>query len=79
VYWEAQAAGEIDSAADADSLGAFFCAVIEAMATRGGTGIPRATLLDIRFTSLAAIPNTELGRARLGTDDGDWSQTSCLR
>jgi AcrR family transcriptional regulator len=70
---EAQEAGEIEGTADADSLGAFFCAVIEGMGTLGGTGIPRATLLDIGFTSLAAIPITELGRARLGTDDGEWS------
>ena len=70
---EAQQAGEIDADADADSLGAFFCAVIEGMGTLGGAGVPRATLLDIGLTSLAAIPITELGRAHLGTDDGDWS------
>jgi AcrR family transcriptional regulator len=70
---EAQAAGEIDGAADAGSLGAYFCAVIEGMGTLGGAGVPRATLLDIGFTSMAVIPITELGRAHLGTDDGDWS------
>jgi AcrR family transcriptional regulator len=70
---EAQAAGEIDAAADCDSLGAFFCAVMEGMSTLGGSGAPRATLLDIGFTSLAAIPITELGRDHLGTGDGDWS------
>ena len=70
---EAQQAGEIDGAADADSLGAFFCAVIEGMGTLGGAGVPRATLLDIGLTSLAAVPVTALGRERLGTDDGDWS------
>lgn len=70
---EAQDAGEIDGAADADSLGAYFCAVIEGMGTLGGAGVPRATLLDIGLTSMAAIPITGLGRARLGTDDGDWS------
>ena len=70
---EAQAAGEIDASADADSLGAYFCAVIEGMSTLGGSGGPRATLLDIGLTSLAAIPITELGRDHLGTDDGDWS------
>lgn len=70
---EAQEAGEIDSAADADSLGAFFCAVIDGMGTLGGSGVPRATLLDIGFTSLAAVPITALGREHLGTDDGDWS------
>jgi TetR/AcrR family transcriptional repressor of nem operon len=70
---EAQEAGEVDREADADSLGAFFCAVIEGMGTLGGSGAPRATLLDIGLTSLAAIPITELGRTRLGTDDGDWS------
>ncbi len=70
---EAQAAGEIDAAADADALGAFFCAVIEGMSTLGGSGAPRATLLDIGLTSMAAIPITELGHDHLGTDDGDWS------
>ena len=70
---EAQEAGEIDAAADADSLGAFFTAVIEGMGTLGGAGVPRATLLDIGFTSLAAIPLTELGRTHLGANDGDWS------
>ena len=70
---EAQAAGEIDATADAGSLGAFFVAVIEGMSTLGGSGVPRATLLDIGFTSLAAIPITDLGHDRLGTDDGDWS------
>jgi len=70
---EAQEACEIDAAADADSLGAFFCAVIEGMSTLGGSGVPRATLIEIGFTSLAAIPITDLGRDHLGTDDGDWS------
>ena len=70
---EAQEAGEIEGAADADSLGGYFCAVIEGMSTLGGAGVSRATLLDIGFTSLDAIPITALGRARLGTDDGDWS------
>jgi AcrR family transcriptional regulator len=70
---EAQDAGEIDAAADSDSLGGFFCAVIEGMSTLGGSGLPRATLLDIGFTSLAAIPITDLGRDHLGTEDGDWS------
>jgi AcrR family transcriptional regulator len=70
---EAQVAGEIEADADADSLGTFFCAVIEGMSTLGGSGVPRATLLDIGLTSLAAIPLTDLGRASLGTDDGDWS------
>ena len=70
---EAQAAGEIDADADADSLGAYFSAVIEGMSTLGGTGVPRSTLLDIGFTSMAAIPITAEGRMRLGTADGDWS------
>jgi AcrR family transcriptional regulator len=70
---EAQVAGEVDADADADSLGAFFLTVIEGMSTLGGSGAPRATLVDIGFTSLAAIPLTELGRDHLGTDDGDWS------
>lgn len=70
---EAQDAGEIDAAADKDSLGAFFCAVIEGMSTLGGSGVDRATLLDIGLTSLAAIPITDLGRDHLGTEDGDWS------
>ena len=70
---EAQQAGEIEATADADSLGAYFCAVIEGMATLGASGVPRATLLDIGLTSLAAVGVTDLGRARLGTDDGDWS------
>ena len=70
---EAQTAGEIDAGADPNSLGAFFVAVIEGMSTLGGSGVPRATLLDIGFTSMAAIPITDLGREHLGTDDGDWS------
>lgn len=70
---EAMAAGEIDAAADPDSLGAYFCAVIEGMATLGGSGVTRATLLDIGLTSLAAVPITEVGRDHLGTADGDWS------
>ena len=70
---DAQAAGEIDAAADAGSLGAFFVAVIEGMSTLGGSGVPRATLLDIGLTSMAAIPITDLGREHLGTDDGDWT------
>ncbi|MFC7572800.1 TetR family transcriptional regulator C-terminal domain-containing protein [Klenkia terrae] len=70
---DAQAAGEIDAAADAGSLGAFFVALIEGMSTLGGSGVPRATLLDIGLTSMAAIPITELGREHLGTDDGDWT------
>lgn len=69
---EAQAAGEIDATADADSLGAFFCALIEGMSTLGGSGAPRATLLEIGLTSLAAVPITDLGREHLGTGDGDW-------
>ena len=47
--------------------------MIEGMGTLGATGVYPATLLDIGFTSLAAVPITELGRTRLGTDDGDWS------
>lgn len=70
---EAQAAGEVDPAADPDSLGTFFCAVIEGISTLGGSGVSRATLLDIGFTSLAALPITDLGKDHLGTDDGDWS------
>ncbi|MBA8794616.1 AcrR family transcriptional regulator [Friedmanniella endophytica] len=70
---EAQQAGEIDESADADSLGAFFCALIEGMETLGAVGLSRATLLDIGITSLAAVPVTPLGRGRLGTADGDWT------
>lgn len=70
---DAQVAGEIDGAADPDSLGAYFCAVIEGMSTLGGSGVSRATLLDIGFSSLAAVPITDLGREHLGADDGDWS------
>lgn len=70
---EAQAAGEVEASADAGSLGAFFVAVIEGMSTLGGSGVARATLLDIGFSSMATIPVTDLGRDRLGTDDGDWS------
>ena len=70
---KAQEAGEIEGDAYADSLGAYFCAVIEGMVTPGGADLSRATLLNIGFTSLAAIPVTELGRERLGTGDGDWS------
>jgi TetR/AcrR family transcriptional regulator, transcriptional repressor for nem operon len=60
---EAQAAGEIEAAADAGSLGAYFCAVIEGMETLGRTGVARSTLLDIGLTSLAAVPVTA-GRTR---------------
>lgn len=70
---EAQEAGEIDAAADADALGAYFCAVIEGMTTLGSAGVTRATLLQIGLTSLAAVPITPLGRAHLGTDEGVWS------
>ena len=70
---EAQEAGEVDRSADAESFGAFYCAVIEGMAVLGGTGVPRARLLDIGLTSLAALPVTDLGRERLGAGEGDWS------
>ncbi|MDO0929622.1 TetR/AcrR family transcriptional regulator [Streptomyces sp. TG1A-8] len=70
---EAQNAGEIDPGADAASLGAFFCALIEGMTTLGGSGVPRSTLIDIAFTSLAAVPITELGHRRLGSGDGEWT------
>ncbi|PZE32841.1 TetR/AcrR family transcriptional regulator [Curtobacterium sp. MCPF17_031] len=70
---EAQDAGEIEGRADSGSLGAYFCAVIEGMSTLGGSGVSRATLLDIGLTSLAAVPITDLGREHLGTSDGDWS------
>jgi AcrR family transcriptional regulator len=70
---DAQRAGEIDAAADAEALGTYFCAVIEGMSTLGRVGVSRATLLQIGFTSLAAVPITELGRERLGTEDGDWT------
>jgi AcrR family transcriptional regulator len=70
---DAQQVGEVDEGADADSLGAYFCAVIEGMATLGGSGASRAVLLDIGFTSLGALPVTELGRDHLGRDDGSWS------
>lgn len=70
---EAQEADEIDRAADADALGAYFCAVIEGMTTLGGAGVPRETLLQIGFTSLAAISITDRGREQLGTGEGEWS------
>jgi AcrR family transcriptional regulator len=70
---DAQRAGEIDADADADALGTYFCAVIEGMGTLGRVGVARPTLLQIGFTSLAAVPITDLGRERLGTEDGDWS------
>ena len=70
---EAQSAGEIETEADADSLGAYFCAVLEGMSTLGGSGVSRATLLDIGLTSLAAVPLTDLGRDHLGTGEGEWS------
>ena len=70
---EAQDALEIEEAADAHSLGAFFCAVIEGMSTLGASGVDRATLLEIGLTSLAAVPVTDLGREHLGTDDGTWT------
>ena len=70
---EAQSAGEIETDADADSLGAYFCAVLEGMSTLGGSGVSRATLLDIGLTSLAAVPLTDLGRDHLGTGEGEWS------
>jgi len=69
---DAQNAGEIDADADAESLGTYFCAVIEGMSTLGRVGVPRATLLEIGFTSLATVPMTQLGRDHLGTEDGDW-------
>ncbi|WP_432543338.1 TetR/AcrR family transcriptional regulator [Kineococcus sp. SYSU DK002] len=69
---EARAAGEIDATADPDALGAFFCAVVEGMSTLGGSGVSRATLLQIGFSSLAAVPVTDLGRDHLGTGEGDW-------
>jgi AcrR family transcriptional regulator len=70
---DAQAAGEIDADADAEALGTYFCAVIEGMSTLGRVGVPRATLLQIGLTSLAAVPITPVGRERLGTEDGDWT------
>jgi AcrR family transcriptional regulator len=69
----AQDAGEIDADADAEALGTYFCAVIEGMSTLGRVGVPRATLLQIGLTSLAAVPITEVGREHLGTADGEWS------
>jgi AcrR family transcriptional regulator len=70
---DAQNAGEIAADADAAALGTYFCAVIQGMSTLGRVGLSRATLLEIGFTSLAAVPITELGTAHLGTEDGDWS------
>ncbi|PPI40658.1 MULTISPECIES: TetR/AcrR family transcriptional regulator [unclassified Rathayibacter] len=70
---DARTAGEIDASADPEALGAYFCAVLEGMALLGASGAPRATLLGIGLTSLAAVPITELGRERLGTGEGDWS------
>jgi hypothetical protein len=70
---DAQAAGEVDPAADAAALGAFFVAVIEGMSTLGGSGATRATLLEIGLASMAALPVTPLGHDRLGVGDGDWS------
>jgi len=70
---EAQAAGEVDAEADADALGAFFVALVEGVSTLGGSGVPRATLLQIGLSSMAALPVTPLGRDHLGTGDGDWA------
>lgn len=70
---DAQEAGEIDPGADAEALGTYFCALIEGMSTLGRVGVPRATLLQIGLTSLAAVPITPLGWEHLGTDDGDWT------
>ena len=70
---DAQHAGEIDADADAEALGTYFCAVIEGMSTLGRAGVARATLLQMGFTSLTAVPITPLGREHLGTEDGDWS------
>jgi AcrR family transcriptional regulator len=70
---DAQDAGEIDVGADAQVLGAYFCAVTEGMSTLGRVGVSRAGLLQIGFTSLAAVPITPLGHERLGTEDGDWT------
>jgi AcrR family transcriptional regulator len=70
---DAQNAGEIDGGADAEALGTYFCAVIEGMSTLGRVGVPRATLLQIGFTSLATVPITPLGQEHLGTEDGDWT------
>ncbi len=70
---DAQHAGEIDADADAEALGTYFCAVIEGMSTLGRAGLARATLLQMGFTSLAAVPITSRGREHLGTEDGDWT------
>jgi len=70
---EAQAAGEVEPAADAGALGGFFVALIEGMSTLGGSGATRATLLEIGLASMAAIPVTALGHQHLGAGDGDWS------
>jgi AcrR family transcriptional regulator len=70
---DAQNAGEIDSSADAEALGTYFCAVIEGMSTLGRVGVARTTLLQIGFTSLETVPITPRGRDHLGTDDGDWT------
>jgi AcrR family transcriptional regulator len=70
---DAQEAGEIDTDADAEALGTYFCALIEGMSTLGRVGVSRATLLQIGLTSLDAVPITPLGREHLGTGDGDWT------
>lgn len=70
---EAQSAGEVDSGADAEALGAFFCALIEGMTILGGSGVSRAALSSMALTGLAAIPLTETGRQNLGTQDGEWA------
>jgi AcrR family transcriptional regulator len=70
---DAQQAGEIDADADAEALGTYFCAVIEGMSTLGRAGLARATLLQMGFTSLSAVPITALGREHLGSEEGDWA------
>ncbi|WP_066656289.1 TetR/AcrR family transcriptional regulator [Curtobacterium sp. MR_MD2014] len=69
---DAQAAGEVEAAADAEALGTYFCAVIEGMGAIGRVGTSRAALLQVGIASLAALPITPLGAEHLGTADGPW-------
>lgn len=68
---DAQAAGEVE--ADAESLGTYFCAVIEEMGAIGRVGTSRAALLQVVIASLAALPIEPLGEEHLRTADGPWN------
>jgi TetR/AcrR family transcriptional repressor of nem operon len=55
---DAQVSGEVDPAADANALAAFFVAVSRGMEVLGSTGVSRAELTAVALTSLRALPLT---------------------